>query len=685
MKLYGIDLETHDPCLSDRGPSWVYGEGEVLAVGLYNGSAKKKRSLNGDGGAAVRKLLLDKDACLVGANIVYDLGWLCSAKGLRAEDLRCSLVDVSVAESLIDEHQPYGLDDLAWKYLGERKAAGELMSIAAGMGLRGDFRKHLKKLWDAGYKREIREYAASDADQPARIWEKQKEILETTGCLDAAIMNFKLIKISLGMKQRGTRIDMAKRKKNYELIKAAQDELREAFESRYGKVNVNSPKQLAELFDRERVPYRMKIKIKGLAGGPRFEGADLWDRRKLLKSAFNKIRVKKGELVIHEWKRYALGTAEALRGLGYEVACNPNIDKYALAAAKKKHAAARAVGDLKQVSSAIEKFLGPKFDRFIVKHGPDNYRIHADFKVVGARKTGRYSCGNPNLQQIPSRTVLFEKTEREIKLYKLCRETIIPDEGCLIGKADYSGQENRIMAHIAVGEGATEIREAYRKNPDLDYHDYIGELSGLYAEYGPEIGRKYAKNCSFGLGYGMQPPTMAETFNWTVEQAERVSALYHEGAPFVRATMDKASEIIVKRGYVKTLAGRRLRLRSYNGRVNVKEAYKGFNKIVQGSAADMIKAAMVQLDERGLLETFPLCLQVHDELVFAVPKTEEAIRRLPELQSVMENAVKMSVPVRVDPEVGPDWSRAAGRRKSKSSGKRESAARFIERIVKSIA
>jgi DNA polymerase-1 len=404
----------------------------------------------------------------------------------------------------------------------------------------------------------------------------------------------------------------------------------------------------------------------------------LWEQRKLLKTSFNGIRMKKGQLVLFVWREHAQRVADELRENNYDVTCNPNIDKFALAAAKRRYAVAKEISDLKQVSSVIEKFLGPKFDRFIVGHGPNDYRIHADFNIVGARQTGRFSCSNPNLQNVPSKTVLFEKTEREIKLYKLCRELFIPDEGCLMGKADYSGQENRIIAHIAYGPGAKEIREEYNRNPDLDFHDHIGELSGLYEEYGPEIGRKYTKNCSFGLGYGMQPRTMSETFNWPLEQAERVTALYHEGAPFVRATMDKASEIIVRRGYVKTIAGRRLRLRNDNRR----EAYKGFNKIVQGSAADMIKAAMAELAERGLLEVFPLSLQVHDELVFNVPKTAEAIRRLPELQEVMENAVKLSVPIRVDPEIGADWGHTAGRRKSKTTGKKESLRRFIARIAR---
>jgi DNA polymerase I-like protein with 3'-5' exonuclease and polymerase domains len=660
MKLYGLDIETYDPCLTDKGVSWVYGEGGVIVTGLYNAETGEKRALPGNGGKTVKALLLNSKVTLAGVNIVYDLGWLCYEHGLKAKDIKCSLVDVSIAEACIDEYQPYSLDALAWKYLRERKGAEELSAICGRLGLKGDFRKHLKDLWDEGYEQEIKDYVISDADQPVRIWEAQKKVLppESAGALD---VNFKLIKIVLGMKQRGVRIDMKKRKKNYELLKGIQDKLQAAFEEKYGQVNFNSPKQLASLFDRERVPYRCKIRIKGWEGEKAFEGSELWEQRKILKEVFNGVRVQKGQLVLYTAKQYSGRTSDDLRRVGYSITCNPSIDKKWLDTVKKTHDAAKAIVDLKQVTSIIDKFMGPKFDRFIVRHGPDNYRIHADFNIVGARQTGRFSSANPNLQQVPSKTVLFAKTPDEIKLYKLCRETIIPDEGCLMGKADYSGQENRLMAHFAVGEGAGEIREKYNADPELDFHKYIGEISGLYEEYGPEVGRKYAKNCSFGLGYGMQITTMCETFSWEKEEAERITALYHEGAPFVKATMDKVSEVIVKRGYIKTLAGRHSRLRKFNGRVDTRSAYKGFNKLIQGSAADMTKKAMVILDERGLLDIFPLDLTVHDELVFDIPKKADVIRRLPEIQEVMEHTFPLSVPIRVDPETGPDWGHVKGR------------------------
>lgn len=697
MNLYGIDIETHDPCLTDKGASWVYGEGGIIVTGLFDAGTGAKKALDGNGGQTVKNLLLDPNVTLVGVNVVYDLGWLCHEHSVAARDMKCGVIDVSIAEASIDEYQPCSLDALAWKYLRERKDTEPLEMVCNRIGLNGDFRKHLRRLWDGGYKSEIRAYVTSDAGQPVRIWEKQRGILSGkaaidrenfSGCMDALLTNFKLIKIVLDMKQRGVRVDMRKRKKNYALLKKTQENLQAGFEAKYGKVNFNSPKQLAGLFDRQGIPYRCKIRIKGFDGNAVFAGSELWEQRKRLKEFFNGVRVQKGQLVLYTAKQYSGRTNDDLRRLGYVTTCNPSIDRKALDAVKNTHEAAKSIVDLKQVTSIIDKFIGPRFDRFIVRHGPDDYRVHADFNIVGARQTGRFSSANPNLHQVPSKTVLFAKTKDEIKLYKLCRETIVPDKGCLIGKADYSGQENRLIAHFAVGDGAAEIRRGYNENPDLDFHDYIGEISGLYDEYGPEVGRKYAKNCSFGLGYGMQIQTMTETFSWSREDAERITMLYHDAAPFVKTTMDKASEVIVNRGFIRTLAGRHCHLRSYNNRVDTRSAYKGFNKLIQGSAADMMKKAMVMLDECGLLDVFPLLLTVHDEIDFNIPKTVEAASRLPEILDIMEHTFPISVPIRVDPEVGRDWGHVKGREKTKNEEtgevKVETLKHFIRRIAKSV-
>jgi len=670
MKYYGLDIETDDPELKERGVSWVFGKGEILVTGLYNAETKEKKVFNGNGGASIKKLLINENVTLIGARIIYDLGWLCHSFGLKAHDVKCALVDVQLAEACIDEYQKFGLDDLAMKYLRERKGAEALASWATANGLSGDFRKHLKIAMygrpAAGALKKIaavpdlvKEYVMSDADQPVRIWEKQQVLIEQLKIQAPVQRKFKLIKVVLGMKQRGIRVDVKKKAENYVILKKVQDRLNDEFVSKYGKINFNSPKQLSELFDREKVPYRNKIRIKRLKSNPQdFEGEDLWEQKKKLKLLFAGVRVSKGQLIIYVSRQYASRTASELEDMGYVVTSNPNIDKKALEVLRKTHDVARCIVDLKQVTSIIDKFMGPNFDRFIV-----NGRIYCDFNIAGARQTGRFSSAMPNLQQVPSKAKLFRKTPDEIDLAKMCREVLIPDEGMWLCKMDYSGQESVIQAHFAVGPGSKEIRAKYNANPKFDFHRYMGDATGLYEEYGEEVGRKYTKNCAFGLGYGMQINTMMENFGWSKEQAEHITEVYNDAAPFVRPTMDAVSEIIVGRGYIVTLGGKHLHLqkfkRMYNGRlqylVDKRSAYKGYNKLIQGSAADLMEEALVKIYDAGLDEVFPLYLTVHDEIDIGVPMTKEALKRLPELEEIMEHALPMVVPIRVDPELGNNW------------------------------
>jgi DNA polymerase I-like protein with 3'-5' exonuclease and polymerase domains len=703
VKLYGIDIETYDPHLTDKGASWVYGEGEIIVTGLYDKQTGKKGALPGNGGIKIRRLLLNPDVTLVGVNIVYDIGWLLYEHKLSAKDMKCKLVDVSMAEQCIDEYQPYSLDALAWKYLREKKGAGKLLAIAAAKGLKGDFRRHLKALWDAGYKPEISAYVASDADQPVRIWEKQKRVLtgkpkeceeDFSGSMDAVELNFALIKVVLDMKQRGVRIDMEKRAANAKILQKKADEIFPVFEKKYGKINLNSPKQVAELFLRENVPFRYKIRIKGYKPIGRkfnkntdsFAGDAVWEQKNELRSTYSGIRVEKGVLVLYERAQYAARVAEDLRRMGYEVTCNPSVGKKSLEVHRRTYKIVQDVIDLKSLRHHLENFFGVNFERFIV-----NGRIHPDFNIVGARQTGRFSSSAPNGQNIPSKTVLFDGTDQKIEVYKLCRECFVPDEDMLMGKCDFSGQENRLMAHFAVGEHGEYIRKKYNEDPDFDEHDLVGKDSGLYEEHGKKLGRKYIKSFRFGKSYGMQLNTVREYFDWTKEHAEYMDAVFNEYAPWVGETMDSVQRVILKRGYVKTVAGRHCHLQSFNGVLNKRSAYKGFNKLIQGSGSDLMKKALLNMWDSGLCEVFPLYLTVHDEIAFGIPKTAEAIMRLPEIQACMEHTFSLSIPMRVDPEVGEDWGHMEGKREEKRSGKTgkilhsaETLNQFIKRIIKEV-
>ncbi len=662
MRYVSLDIETHDPFLTDngkqkaRGASWVYGEGQILVVGLYNG--KHKKAIDGNGGETVRNFLLSEDIAIIGANIQYDIGWLLYEHNINAYDMKCSLIDVSIAESMIDEYQPYSLDALAQKYLGEKKQKDVLEQIAVSHGLKGDFRKHLLELWELGYKEEIRNYVISDADQPWRIWQQQKEILTNEGTFNAFDINMKMASVAVGMKQRGVRIDYKKWVNNCGIASKAYDELREEYNSKYGEVNINSPKQLAKQFDRFDVPYKYKIVFKGWKQqGVRFKNAlhkfsgdYIWEQRNQLKNIFPGVLVEKGDIILRVPKKYAERTRQQAENLGYEVSCNPSINKYLYEELKDTHQIIADLVQYKQAKNIIDKFLGPAFGRFIVYHGDGEYRIHGDFNVVGARQTSRMSGSHPNLQQCPSKTVLFDKTERRIDLAYLCREVFIAEKGCAFVKFDYDAQENRIIAHFAPGKTGEQIREMYRKNPALDEHDYVTSVSGLGEEYGKKQGRKYAKNIRFGVSYGMQIARLMIQFGWDKEFAEWLYDKVMSAAPWLADYMTAVQEVAKKRRWVRTLLGRRIHLRQGRDR----DAYKVTNWLTQGSAADMTKAATVKMHLTRTIED--LLLSIHDEGDLSVRTTKQGIKRVLELQECMQTAVSMSVPITSYPDIGTNWA-----------------------------
>ena len=399
QRLFGLDTETSDPLLKDQGPSWVFGQGEVLVTGIYDPATKIKQAYDGNGGSPVKKLLLSASSTIVGAKISYDLEWLCYEHGLEIRKTKCQLVDVAIAESLIDEYQPWSLDDLAQKYLRERKGHEVLADIAKGHGLKGDFRRHLKWLWENGYKQEIRDYVISDADQPVRIWEKQKKILEDQGLMPAFEMNMKMVRITSAMKQHGAPIDYPLWQTNCAIAREAYEPLKANFVEHYGEININSAKQMAPLYDEYKVPYKYKITVKGwqpdggrkfIAAQDAFVGQEVYDQKAHLKSSFPAIRIVKKKVVLFVPKEYAERTNLQLIRMGYQTTCNPSLGKPFFEATKALYQVVADVVEYKQIADIMTKFLGPNFERFFVQDKDGVWRIHGTFDPVGARQTGSY-------------------------------------------------------------------------------------------------------------------------------------------------------------------------------------------------------------------------------------------------------------------------------------------------------
>jgi len=243
--------------------------------------------------------------------------------------------------------------------------------------------------------------------------------------------------------------------------------------------------------------------------------------------------------------------------------------------------------------------------------------------------------GNPNLQQIPSKGV-------DPYWGTVCRKLFIPEDNCWWAKLDYSQVEYRFTAHFSVGPGSADLKRRYNEDPTTDYHQHIIDLTGLK--------RRYAKNLNFGVAYGMGKKHMAEFFNWTLEYAEEVTQIYHSRAPYIRATLGKIEREAKTEGFIQTILGRRSRL------TDPKKAYTMFCRKIQGSAADLMKKAMVDIYEAGLMDKLKFHLTVHDELDLSVPKTAEGVRDLFKVRDCMQNAIMLSVPIKADIEMGTNWS-----------------------------
>jgi DNA polymerase-1 len=254
---------------------------------------------------------------------------------------------------------------------------------------------------------------------------------------------------------------------------------------------------------------------------------------------------------------------------------------------------------------------------------------------------GRFSASKPNLQQV---SAIDEDSDDEGMQGQVLRQLFIPEDGCDWAKLDYSQIEYRIMAHYAEGSAARKLRELYNTDINTDMHQIICDLTGF--------DRRTAKRLNFGGAYGMGVRTASETFGWTYEEADLFMSAYHQAAPYVKQLRNSVSDIAARRGYILTILGRKARTHPS------RKLHSMFNRLIQGSAADVMKKAIVDADDKGLFDTLPLHLTVHDELDVSVPRTAEAVEAVDELRHTMEAAIKFDVPILVDCHMGSNWAEA---------------------------
>jgi len=321
-----------------------------------------------------------------------------------------------------------------------------------------------------------------------------------------------------------------------------------------------------------------------------------------------------------------------------------------------KEPLAKLIKEIREVNKFYSAFIDS-----IIKHAHKG-RIHAEINQLrgtgGGTVTGRLSYSSPNLQQIPARNK---------ELGPLIRSLFLPDEGCRWGSFDYSQQEPRLVVHFAslIGEGyegTQELIKAYEQE-DADFHQTVAEMAN--------IPRAQAKTINLGLFYGMGINKLSRELGISYEDAQNILQEYNKRVPFVKKLSEKCIEVADKKGFVQTLKGRRCRFNLWEpitfglhkalteqdavlqfGRKGIRRAmtYKSLNRLIQGSAADQTKQAMVDCSLKGHR---PL-LQIHDELCFNIHKDED----IKVIKDSMENCCKLTVPSKVDVEIGANWGAA---------------------------
>ena len=314
------------------------------------------------------------------------------------------------------------------------------------------------------------------------------------------------------------------------------------------------------------------------------------------------------------------------------------------------HELPKAIAEARELNKAHSTFIDS-----ITKHEVDG-RIHADINQIrsdaGGTVTGRFSMSNPNLQQIPA---------RHPELGPMIRSIFIPEEKHVWGSFDYSQQEPRILVHYAKLqnlEGVDEIVDAYNTG-DADFHQVVADMAG--------IERKQAKTINLGLMYGMGKNKLMAELGLMKQSAEKLIRQYHSKAPFVKQLMDNVSRKANDRGKIRTLGGRACHFdlwqpvqfgvfkplpleqarKEYDEPLKRAFTYKALNKLIQGSAADMTKKSMVALYKNGIIPH----IQIHDEVDISIESQKQA----EQIIEIMESAVELQVPNKVDYEKGDNW------------------------------
>ena len=592
-KEVAIDLETKDPNLTTMGSGWARRDGHIIGIAIAvegNQWYFPIRHEIGPNFDPMRTLSWLKEVVSIERDYIFHNAPY-DVGWLLAENVRVKgrLCDTMVVAPLLDENRfSYALNAIGRDYLQERKSEADLKEAAEAFGVNA--KSEMYKL-PAHY---VGKYAEQDAALTLKLWTFFKGLIVKEDISDIVDLELKVLKTIIPMRAKGVRVDLQKA----ELIKV-------------------------DLFAKEQALMKQIKRLTGV-------DVEIWASESVSK-AFDAV------------------------GLGYsktERTGAPSFTKGFLTT--HPHEVPKMIVQAREFNKARTTFVDT-----ILKH-QKNGRIHAELHPLrsdqGGTVTGRFSYSNPNLQQIPA---------RHGEIGPLIRSLFIPEQDALWGAFDYSSQEPRLVVHYAklMGfRGAEDFADQYNVDARTDFHQMAADIVG--------VPRKQAKDINLGLFYGMGSKKLAASLGLEFEDAQDLFATYHKKVPFVKELSEYAINRATQRGVIRTLLGRRCRFDKWEPTqygswkpMTQKDAYaehgpaikraftyKALNKLIQGSAADQTKAAMVALAEEGIM---PM-IQVHDELDVSV-ENEAQVKRITE---IMETCVSLEVPSIVDAELGPNWGEA---------------------------
>ena len=631
-----VDLETYDPNLKKLGSGAIRGDGFVCGIAIATDKQTvyfpiahdKTDNLDPkDTWNQLNKLIFQNEKITkVFHNAIYDVCWIRAATGQMPKG---RLIDTMIAASILDEtRMRYSLDSVSKDYLGDTKYKYDLQEKALVEGIK-DPMSNMHKL---SYKI-VKEYAEQDVNLTIRLWrifdKKLDEVLyintdtnENKTCRNIFELETKLFPCLVDIKFKGVKIDAQKARKFSTFLEKRRDNLINLIEKRTGvRVEIWAAASIKKLLDQQKITDYKKTPKSGMPQLPK-------DYLQTHKNRFLRMIAKARE-------------------------CD------------------------KANGAFVEGLLN-----FV-----HNGRIHADINQIrsddGGTVTGRFSMSNPNLQQIPARGFIGKKI----------RELFIPEEGCKWGSFDYSQQEPRIVVHYALKlnlPGTDRLQEEFNKD-DADFHQIVADMAN--------IPRTMAKTINLGLFYGMGKLKLEKELNLSKQEAKSLFDKYHRTVPFVKKLSEDLIAFAEEHKLLYTLGDRFCRFnkwetrnRKWNNEImrfdpvpiltreealihfkaeildkyeaehrdeyiknfeqHYKPAftYKALNRLIQGSAADMTKKAMVNLYEKGILPQ----IQIHDELCLSIKDDKEKEIVI----ETMKNAIPLEIKNKVNCKIGNNWGEA---------------------------